>query len=869
MKRVLLLSMLLLINCLLKAQSPVMLSGKVTDKSSGLPLAGVLVTIRPAGENKIIKFTQTSTEGKFEIMLKTVPVNHVIHFSMMGYAPQTLPVEAERKTYNAALSEKATPLKEVIVKAPGIHQRGDTVTYIVSNFADVQDRSLADVLKKMPGIEVEKSGAIKYNGISINKFYIEGKDMLGGQYGIATNNIHQKDVGSVEVMENHQPIKALEDLSFSQNPAINIRLKEDAKARWVGTAKASAGFEPFLWNAELALMRFKKKSQTLNTAKSNNTGIDLVRETSMFSVDDIFTPFGKNYMLRNHLSVRPDLLREIDSDRSRFNKTHHFNTNNLWSLGKHYDLTAQITYINNHLTSDNETRISHFLEDSTIMTEAIEHATEKQHSLSGQLTLTANTPGYYFKNKLLADLRWDDTEMSVTGTFPNKQTASVPHRQISNDLEIIKRQGKRAYTLNSFNLYQTKPQQLTVAKAGDIRHQHIETSAFYTNTNTALSFYIKPLTFSIKLGVVGVIRSLNSNLTGVSDTLGRTKNDVAMRYMNLYASPEIEFRKNGFEAKFNMPASFAPYRYTDNLTDRKHNRKKFFLSPHLYMRYHITSRLSTSLSARYAQSPLSEQSFYDGLILNNYRNLTRGFVNYKTGNRQTVSFTINYRHPLKTFFSSAELMRSWNYQPYFSSRYFLNEYLLHTSLRKDYRSDIWMLNGSISKGIEGINGIGSVSTSFTVFNGALLQNGKESPYTSEDRNITPRITSRVTTWLNIAYELSFSQHRLRMKNTSKQTSYKNLSQSLSCHFTPSKKWRLQITGEHYYNEITQDLSKHLFLADATLTCSLPKGWELNLLVKNIFDQRTYAYTVYNELSEINKTYIIRPRNILLGIFFRF
>ncbi|WP_373835314.1 hypothetical protein [Bacteroides heparinolyticus] len=65
------------------------------------------------------------------------------------------------------------------------------------------------------------------------------------------------------------------------------------------------------------------------------------------------------------------------------------------------------------------------------------------------------------------------------------------------------------------------------------------------------------------------------------------------------------------------------------------------------------------------------------------------------------------------------------------------------------------------------------------------------------------------------------------------------------------------------------MSKHLFLADATLTCSLLKGWELNLLVKNIFDRETYVYTVCNELSAISKSYIIRPRNVLLSVFFRF
>ena len=845
------------------------LSGKATEAGTHEPLSGVLVTLRPSGENKVVKFAQTSANGTFEIKLTDFPENHVLHFSMMGFAPQTVPLKSGQTTYNVQLAEKATELKEVIVKAPSIHQRGDTITYVVSNFADAQDKSLADVLKKMPGIEVEKSGAIKYNGVSINKFYIEGKDMLGGRYGIATNNIHQKDVGSVEVMENHQPVKALEDISFSQNPAINVRLKEDAKARWVGTVKAGAGFEPFLWKAEVAAMRFKKQSQTLNTYKTNNTGNDVTRETASFSIDEILSQFSKNYRLQEYLSVSPDRLREIDGDRSRFNKTHLFTTNNLWSLGKNYDLTSQITYANNRQTTDNATRTTYFLEDSAIVTETNEHALAKENRLSGDMTLTANTKTYYFKNKLFADVRWNDIDMRVTGTFPNTQTAHVPHRQLSNDLEILKRAGKRTYTLNSFNLYQTKPQELTVARKNDTQHQRVQASAFYTNTNTALSFYVRPFTISMKLGVVGVIRSLETELTGVSDTLGRLKNDVAMRYMNLYVSPEMEYKKSGFEAKFDMPVSFIPYRFTDKITDKNYNNEKWYLSPRLYMRYFFTSRLSASVSGRYAQSPLAEQSFYEGLILNNYRNLSRGFIDYNTGNTQSVNINLSYRHPLKAFFANANVMRSWNYSPRVSNRYFLNEYLLNTSIPQDDYSDMWMAGGNISKGMEAINGIVSVRASYTAFDGAMFQNGKKSPYSSGSWSVTPKITSRLAAWCNASYELAFSRNWMKMKNSDMQSSYNNLSQLFSCNITPSKKWYVQLTGEHYYNEITPDVSKQLFLADAEFTYSFSGGWELNLSVKNLFDQNLYAYTLYDGLTSMSREYRIRGRNVMASVFFRF
>lgn len=850
------------------AQS-VELSGAVTDKATGETMSGVLVTIRPAGTIKVVQFIQTSIEGGFKIKLNAPPENYELHFSMMGFASWTVPLKSGQTVYNISLSEKATELKEVIVKAPSIHERGDTITYIVSSFADAQDKSIADVLRKMPGMEVDKGGGIKYNGQSINKFYIEGKDMLGGRYGIATNNIHQKDVGSVEVMENHQPIKALEDVSFSQNPAINIRLKEDAKSRWVGTMKVGAGFEPLLWNGELAVMRFKKQSQTLNTYKTNNTGNDVMRETMSFSMDDFVSLFEKNYRLQEYLSVSPDYLREIDRDRSRFNKTHLFTTNNLWSLGKDYDLTSQITYNNNRVTSDNITRTSYFLEDEIITTEATEDAFLKQNHILADVTLTANTKIYYFKNKLFADMQWRNIDMNINGTYPNRQIASVPHHKVSNDFEILKRSGKISYRLNSYNLYQTKPQELTVTRENETQHQKVQAAAFYTNTNTSLSYYIKPVNFSMKLGVVGMVRSLETELTGVSDTLGNLKNDATMRYMNLYASPEIVYKKNGFEAKFDMPISFVPYRYTNHIANKKQNEEKLFLSPRLYMRYHFTSRLEASVSGRYAQNPLQEQSFYEGLIMNNYRNLSKGFIDYNTESSQSVNINIKYRNPLKAFFMNASVMRSWNYSPRISNRYFLSEYLLNTYIPQDNHSDMWMFSGNLSKGVGLINGIVSVRSSYSAFNGATFQNGKESPYSSDSWSITPKITSRLAAWCNVSYELSFSQSWLKTKNVDMESSYKNLSQQATINFIPSKKWYLQISGEHYYNEITKDVSKHLVLADAEFTYNLPGGWELNLLLKNIFNQDLYAYTTYDGLTAMSKEYRIRPRSVMANVFFRF
>lgn len=847
----------------------VVLSGKITDKSIEAPLPNVLVTVRPTGENKIVRYAQSSQDGKYEIKLASFPNNHILHFSMMGYASLIIALSGDRSQYNVKLSEQATELKEVVVKAPSIRQRGDTISYMVSSFADAQDKSLADVLKKMPGIEIEKSGAIKYNGVAINKFYIEGKDLLGGRYGLATNNMHQEDVGSVEVMENHQPIKALEDISFSQNPAINIRLKEDAKARWVGTAKAGAGFEPFLWSAELIVMRFTAKTQSLNTYKTNNTGIDVTQETQTFSIDELMSQFSKNYRLDNYINVRPDNLMDIDANRVRFNKSHMVSSNNLWDLSKNFDLTSQISYTNNRVNSDNFSRTTYYLKESTIVTDIGESTTSKQNRLSADIVLTANTSAYYLKNKLTADLLWDDIDMGITGTYPNTQSASAPHHRFSNELEILKRSGNKTYTLNSYNLYQVKPQYLAVLREGEKQQQDVRTSAFYTNTNTSMGFYVKPVTIGMKMGVIGVFRSMESELTGVPETLGVMNNDLSMNYINLYVSPELEYKKDGFEAKFNMPVSFTPYRYHDKNQKATDSDTKFLLSPRLYIRYHFTSRLSVSVSGRLAQSPVEEQQFYNGLLLQNYRNLSRGFIDYNTANQKSTSLNIAYKKPLSAFFANASVIRSWIETKRTSSRSFIDDYILNTFIPQNNNSDVWMMNGSVSKGLDIINGMVSLRSSYMGYNGSIFQNEVSTPYSSDTWSITPKINSRIATWCNLSYAFDYANNRLNVKDTGVKSSSESISQILSCNFIPGKKYYIQFTGEHYYNKMSNNVSKHLFLADAEFTYSFASGWELNLSVKNIFNQDEYSYNVYDGLTSMSKEYKIRSRNFLASVFFRF
>ncbi|HAB40569.1 MAG TPA: hypothetical protein DCE24_01805, partial [Porphyromonadaceae bacterium] len=226
----LIIAYLLLMFAAVSAMAQVNVSGTVVDKENREPLTGASVIIKGA-DGKIKKFSTSKKDGAFAMSVPSV-AGCRLEVSMMSFAKKTIPLEGATFPLTVELEPGSTLLKEVTVKADRIREQGDTITYNVGSFAQQQDRSIGDVLKRMPGINVEKSGKIQYQGEDINKFYIEGSDLLGGKYGIATNGINHDDVGAVEVMENHQPMQVLSGISFSDKAAINLKLKNKAKATW-------------------------------------------------------------------------------------------------------------------------------------------------------------------------------------------------------------------------------------------------------------------------------------------------------------------------------------------------------------------------------------------------------------------------------------------------------------------------------------------------------------------------------------------------------------------------------------------------------------------------------------------------------------
>ncbi|MDQ0638863.1 hypothetical protein QF042_002428 [Pedobacter sp. W3I1] len=253
------------------AQKPI--KGLVKD-SNGKAIESVNVSLKDA-EGNIINFTRTNRNGEFNIPLKNDQVmGYKIEASSIGYKKLSTAITDVNKSYNLVLQSSETILETVTVKnRPSLKANGDTLNYRPSDFADKQDRSIGDVLKKMPGIEVAENGKISYNGKAISNLYVDGDNLLDDKYNIGTKSIPQSAVDKVQVIQNDQPIKMMRKNNMSDDVALNLVIKDDAKLKVMGDATVGAG-TPNRFDENLTAMLFNKKLKFINNIKGNNVGND-------------------------------------------------------------------------------------------------------------------------------------------------------------------------------------------------------------------------------------------------------------------------------------------------------------------------------------------------------------------------------------------------------------------------------------------------------------------------------------------------------------------------------------------------------------------------------------------------------------------
>ena len=222
------------------------------------------------------------------------------------------------------------------------------------------------------------------------------------------------------------------------------------------------------------------------------------------------------------------------------------------------------------------------------------------------------------------------------------------------------------------------------------------------------------------------------------------------------------------------------------------------------------------------------------------------------------------------FYIDGTVNRSWNILQTSSTQDFLGDYIVTGTEYAPSRGESWYASLSSSIGIYGINGKVGVTLSYMDFSTtSILQDGVRTPYLSQTVSLRPTFNGRLTRWMSLSYELGYSHYILSLPGTGTSESKDNFSHTLSLNLSPHRSLDLKLSAEHYYTMLTADQAKNTVLLDASLAYRFKSGLELSLTARNLLNQRTYAYSIFNALQQFSCEYRIRPLNILAGVYFTF
>ena len=329
------------------ALGQVVLSGIVVDSISEAYLINTNILAFPKNSNETTQFAISNEKGEYVLRLEK-DVAYSIEVSYLGYQKLVFEHTATQdETKDLALVPRTNNLEEVVLeyKIP-IEVKEDTITYQTDAFVTGEERKLREVLKKLPGIEVDREGNVTAQGKKVTKVLVEDKTFFTGNSKLAVNNIPADAVDQVQILDNYNKLGFLKGLRDSDELALNIKLKKDKKKFAFGDMEVGGGIKD-RYLAHPNLFYYSPKTNLNFIGDLNNVGIKSFTLTDYLEFNG---GFGK--LLGDvgaYLSLSTD-------DFSQFLASNDFkaNTNRFGALNLRQTVTSK-TDINSYVIANGST----------------------------------------------------------------------------------------------------------------------------------------------------------------------------------------------------------------------------------------------------------------------------------------------------------------------------------------------------------------------------------------------------------------------------------------------------------------------------------------------------------------------------------
>lgn len=806
-------------------------TGVVADSATQEPLPMAAVTLMRGG--KPVAFTNADDKGAFSIAVKA---GDSLSVSFLGYRKHTERVSPGQHV-SIQMAPEAFELREVQVKSGRIAGLRDTISYDLSKFADKRDNSLKDVLKKLPGVDVDKNGKISFNGKDISRFTVEDLDLTGGRYDRLNETLKPEDVDRAEVIQHDQPVKALRDKVFTDDVAMNIKLKSGARDKWMATLRPAVdvafplkGTEPM---GGIDVLQIGQKRQRMYDAEYDRSGRDLSRSNDVLALGGT-TGYGSGADVPQWLA-QPELAAPIDDNRLRFNRSYSLNVKHTAKTAKGNDwrITAGYMHGNEEQTTSNTS--SYYLDNSTVEnTDETDYSLMKRDNAYVDFTSTLNKEKVYGNEYFLAEGTRREGISHIEGTAQGTtaQTVKTPEMRLLNNFSRLFTFGDNTLAVRSTADFHYAPFSLNV----DGTTEELKNLLWHTDNNAETVLPGRYFTQKYKVGFAIEHLNLRGRNTSVE----------------VYATPGVEYRRGRLRLNLSLPVRW------QRLTAQ--NRNQLYVSPSLYLNLKTGMRSELTAWGGYAMKPGEWNSFALDEYAFDYRTTyaTCGVV--PVDRTLSAYITYDYKRPVKELFWSFTASYSHTRSNLMTDMTIADGRYRYYVAERDNSRQSAFVKAQVSKGFFGLHLKTLLALQYAYSEGGLLSMSTITGYRAHTFTMSPEVTFSPS-FGTFYYAGQFAMNGMNTDETAQNMLFcwrQNLSYTQTIGNVD-----ITLSAVHYRNELQSAQTVNTLLADAGVVWRLKKV-RLQAELRNIFNRRNYAVTYYGSASSSTTDYNLRPREIILS-----
>ncbi len=849
------------------ASAQVNVTGRVIDLQQK-PVSDVIVKL--VSGSKTLAFTNSNAQGVYSLEVKNAPSGEVtLQFSHISYEKESERVTLKERVtkMDMILTPKVVLLKEVTVKPDPLRQRGDTLSHNLASFLGKGDVTLEDGLKRLPGVDVAQSGAISYMGKPISQFNIEGLDMLGGKYNLATSNIPSDYVTQVEIVRNHHSRRVERDVP-SNEVSMNIRLSKKAKLKPFGQEEAGAGYmedgnDRLQTLLGVTGMMFTDKFQTICSLKGGNYksfaradmidhfgGSDVsTRATSLFGGFDGGAPPQGQYLYQcNGMATVNGILRtdsfttmKVNADYSYHRATH--------------DISQSTTYL---ADGGKYVTVSEQTSPLTMI-----------HLPKLSVNYVKNADRVYLSETFVLKGKFEQNEGDVlaNGSLV-EQRRKTSSFEVGNDLFWMGRteKGTRRHVNASVSFKRTPTLRLSFVNDGQGYGQTAQSSTLSINVGSSFNIPIgKVFRLSLPVRVSAMYDDVETNRVATGEV-----NDIRGWSFTPSVNPgfEIHSRNRRFYLSAGLGAALKGLYYN------RLNYTKPVLNPSMGINYTFSANSKLQFSTGYTTQIGDMMTLLTESMQVDYRSVCTSSGIIGESNSWYTSGDWKWQLPMQYFTLSLAASHSEGKRNTLYSQSVSGIDISSSALQRDTRSRSTNFSVSSTKnfpsiftklGADAAYGFSDSEQAISSPTGGGQEGANIIKVRSKNYNLHGNASVTPIQWLELRYDIRYGWSRSRYSEESNTVTF--LAHSGAIHIFPIATLDLSLDYDHVRRQITTDQYKRMSLFNASAQYKWKKC-VLRLELTNLLNQRSYSYTVFDGINTYTYDYGLCGRTAMLRLTFK-